>query len=301
MKKWLFRLKKIKDSLNILYNFETLIKINSLSLDYEKTLLSEKSLKLLKNEDEGNRIIISLTTYGKRIHDVHLTIESLFRQTLMPNKIILWLAEDEFKDKELPIFLKKLMEKGLEIGYCKDLKSYKKIVPTLKKYSNDLAITVDDDIIYSPDLIENLYNNHLKNKNAVICSRVHRYKIKNNQLLSYNNWEKECVNLRENIFLTSGGGTLFPPESFDNEFFNEEQFLKLCPYADDVWINGMLLKNNTKIIQVEDSRKWSENNIVIEKTQDIGLFNINCGQNQNDIQIKRVFDEYNLWEKIING
>ena len=46
-------------------------------------------------------IIASITTYGKRIYDVHLTIESLMEQTMKANRIILWL-DYSFENKPLP-------------------------------------------------------------------------------------------------------------------------------------------------------------------------------------------------------
>src|SRR5690554_7292875 len=70
-------------------------------------------------------VILSLTTYNKRIFDVALTIESLFQQTIKANRIILWLAEDEFMGRDLPVKLTKLIDRGLEIRYCEDLKSYR--------------------------------------------------------------------------------------------------------------------------------------------------------------------------------
>ena len=77
-------------------------------------------------------IIISLTSYGKRIYDVYLTIESLMRQTIKPNKIILWLAEDEFSLDNIPQTLKNIQKRGLTIEFCEDIRSYKKLVPALK-------------------------------------------------------------------------------------------------------------------------------------------------------------------------
>lgn len=299
MKRMLLKVKKLKKALLKLYNLDEKIKENLLIIDYEKSIL-ENNLENILNYEENKKtqIIVSLTTYSKRIYDVHLTIESLFRQTIMPNKIVLWLAEDEFDENNIPIMLKKLQNKGLEIGYCKDLKSYKKLIPTLEKYPNDIVITVDDDILYQYDLIENLYMEYLKNLETVVCSRAHKYKFKNEIFLPYNKWEMEVKNSKDNIFLTSGGGTLFPPKCFDKEFFNETKILDLCPLADDVWINAMLLRLNKKITQIKDGRSWSEKIITLTKNQDIALSKVNVGENKNDIQLKAVFDYYNLWEKL---
>ena len=42
-------------------------------------------------------IIVSLTSYPKRIGTVWLTIETLLRQSVKPDEIILWLAQEQFK------------------------------------------------------------------------------------------------------------------------------------------------------------------------------------------------------------
>lgn len=42
-------------------------------------------------------IIVSLTTYGKRIWDVYLAIESIMQQTFKPNRIVLNL-DNSFRD-----------------------------------------------------------------------------------------------------------------------------------------------------------------------------------------------------------
>ena len=45
-------------------------------------------------------LIVSLTSFPARIHLVHYAIYSLLRQSLKPNRIVLWLGEDKFPDKE---------------------------------------------------------------------------------------------------------------------------------------------------------------------------------------------------------
>ena len=104
-------------------------------------------------------VIVSLTTYDKRFYDVYLTIESIMQGTVKPNRIILWLA-NEMKDLHVPVSLQRQVERGLEIGYTKDIRSFKKLIPTLKKYPESVIITIDDDALYEYDLVENLVNGY---------------------------------------------------------------------------------------------------------------------------------------------
>jgi len=94
------------------------------------------------NNYKENNIIISLTSYPSRIKFVHIAINSLLHQSIKPYKIILWLAKSQFLNgnKDLPKNLLDLIEKGLTIEYYDskiDIKSYHKLIPTLKKFPNN--------------------------------------------------------------------------------------------------------------------------------------------------------------------
>lgn len=104
-------------------------------------------------------LIVSLTSFPPRIKTVHKTIETLQDQTYQADRIILWLAEEEFpeKEKELPRELLALRDKGLEIRWCNNIYSYKKLVPTIKLYPNAIIVTADDDLYYSNEWLKRLY------------------------------------------------------------------------------------------------------------------------------------------------
>jgi hypothetical protein len=245
----------------------------------------------------GKNIIVSLTTHNKRILDVWLTIESLLNQTLKPNKLILWLAEDEFDENSIPLVLKRQQKRGLEIGFCKDLKSFTKLIPTLQKYSNQLIITADDDIVYPFDLVENLYKEYERtDNNVVLCCRVHKMIFdKQNLLLPYNKWTSEYQGQETSmlVFPTGVGGVFYPPHCFHEDIFKEDLFLKLCPHADDVWFKAMTLLKGIPCKKI-----LCRELIMMDENQDIALERINRGQNKNDTQIKAVFNHYNLWDRL---
>lgn len=114
-----------------------------------------------------------MTTISDRIDKVWITIESLLRQTYKPDQIILWLAEDEFADMELPEKIWQQMKRGLTVIYCDKLKSYKKFYYTMKENPNAYVITVDDDIIYAETMVEELVKTYRDNPKSVICHRSH--------------------------------------------------------------------------------------------------------------------------------
>ena len=132
---------------------------------------------------KDNNIIISLTSYPARINTVHTVINSLLNQNMKPYKIILWLAKPQFpnENKDLSQNLLNLIEKGLTIEYYeRDIKSYKKLIPTLKKYPNNIIVTADDDIIYDKDWLEKLYKTYLKYPKDIIAHRITKFIYKKN-------------------------------------------------------------------------------------------------------------------------
>lgn len=92
---------------------------------------------------------------------------------MKPNRIILWLDND-MQNVPLPIALQKQLKRGLEINYCRDIRSYKKLIPTMKKYPDASIITIDDDLIYQYDLVEKLVNMHIAHPDCIIANRIHQ-------------------------------------------------------------------------------------------------------------------------------
>ncbi len=241
-------------------------------------------------------VIISLTSYGTRINQVAMAIESCMQQTVKANKIILWLDES-FRGKPLPATLRKQQERGLMIDYCEDIRSYKKIIPTLKRYPKAAIITVDDDLIYDCNLVDRLLRSWKEHPHCVHCSRMHRMVYdEQGELIPYAKWGWECRDVGEPDmlnFMTSGAGTLFPPGSLAPEVMNQEVFMELCPTADDVWLNAMARLAGSSVV-----RAYTGDNgcgyIESREGQAIALWHQNLTRGGNDIQIKAVFSRYGI-------
>jgi len=192
----------------------------------------------------------------------------------------------------LPKRLLKLRERGLEIEICEgDLRSHKKYVYTLKKFPNSDFITVDDDFLYPSSLIEELVVESKKDSSFIYCHRAHKMTTSNGKLDPYVKWVKEFKeeSTSDNIFFTSGGGTLFPAHSLNEEATNEKVFMDICRLADDVWLNAMRKLQAAPIHKIHS--KYSVN-IPILITSNISLSSENVDENQNDTQIKAVRKHY---------
>ena len=72
-------------------------------------------------------VIVSLTSYEERFDDLVISLYSIFRQTLKPDRIILWLS-DEFKSlNDLPYEITGFLKNGLEICFVNDISSNTKV------------------------------------------------------------------------------------------------------------------------------------------------------------------------------
>ena len=234
-----------------------------------------------------NNIIISLTSYPARIKLVHTVINSLLNQSIKPYKIILWLSKPEFPNGniDLPKNLLNLIDKGLTIEYYeKDIKSYKKLIPTLKKYPNNIIVTADDDNIYRKDWLEKLYKTYLKYPKDIAAHRVTKfiYKKKAFKIIpGGKHYYKKPSFLNK---LTGVGGVLYFPNCFYKDILNEELFMKLAPTNDDIWFWFQAVLKGTRIRVVE---KPNIKLNFVPKSQKVGLNKI------NDIGQKLFWKDFN--------
>ena len=254
---------------------------------------------IIENSNLNPNIIVSLTTFPKRISTVWIVIECMLRQTKKPDRIILWLSKEQFFNLDiLPKRLLNLQKRGLEIKLREgDLRSHKKYFYVLKDNPNDIVVTIDDDFIYPSDLLEKLFRLHCKFPSAICCHRALQIKYEGVEVLPYKKWSNKVLNEipSYDVFFTSGGGTLFPPYCFTDEVLNSDLFLKICSFADDVWLNVMAQLNNRQTLKVTGS---NDNIMPIIIRDNIELTSVNVGDGLNDIQLKELLDYLKQEQKL---
>ena len=253
---------------------------------------------------EREKIIVSLTSFPARINIVVKTIKTLLTQTLKPDAVILWLAPEQFPngEKDLPQELLNLKQYGLTIDWYKDIRSYKKIIPPLKKYPNAVIITTDDDIYYAPDTLESLYKSYLEHKNEVHAHRCDWLKVVEEDAqtppptplpqgageYAYDaqtqkkviKWEKTrelYLDRHRGVAsfhnrLTGYGAVLYPPNCFYKDVCDESLIKELIPTHDDIWLWAMATLNGYKTRLVKG---YSESINYVENSQQYGLCKIN--------------------------
>lgn len=242
---------------------------------------------------ESGQSIVSLTTYGGRIYDVRLVIESLGLQTKKPKKIILWLDEDEFSIADLPIGLLQQIERGLEIRFCENLRSYKKIIPTLHCFRDAQIITVDDDYIYPSDLIERLEASLATRPGCIVSSFIHRMKFtKDGTPQNYANWEKYIISddPSMDVFPVGAGGVLYPRGCFDDHVLDPTLFMEIAPTADDVWLKYCTARAGFKSTQIKGAQTFASLYIELPSSKLNALYHENVILRANDTQIAAVHE-----------
>lgn len=255
----------------------------------EKYQAKKNGLNLSKR---NQKIIVSLTSYPKRINTVWLTIETLLRQSCRPDEIILWLAESQFDGMEsLPDNLLRLCDRGLTIRFCDDLRSHKKYYYVMREYPDDLIILVDDDIFYPRDTVKRLMKMHKKWPKD-ICTMTSQV-IEPSYSASPSNWRNpklaEKIEHSNNVQIFTGSGSLYPPESLDERVLDKEMIKKLCLNADDLWITFMAHQKGTKVTA---EYKWRAFPVNVYGTFEGSLWHINGAEGQNDAQWKAILDHF---------
>ena len=287
----------IDNSINAVGN----VKDNNTSLfkanENKYSLINENLINIfpeykINSLERQKKIIVSLTSYKQRLKKLNLVLESILNNTMKPSKIVLSLYKDDlyFLTKNL---IDMINNKDIELIVTDiDLKSHKKYFEVMKKYRDYAIITIDDDIIYTNDLIETLYNSYVKNPNCIHARRVHKIMTKNNEILPYNKWLYEYtleLNPSFELFATSGAGTLFPPNILNISDDNIKEINK-CITADDIYLKYLSRKRNIKIVWVPNKFLLGLYQLKDNETQKDALFKNNQkGKILNDVYL-RIFN-----------
>lgn len=119
------------------------------------------------------QLIVTLTTWKPRIGNIPAVLDSIYAQTLPPDKVVLNLAYDEVVPSEVQAYLD---VHGVEVNRVEDTKVFKKLIPTLKKYPDACVVPIDDDWIYPDNMLEEFMEIHRKCPwRPISGNRVHAF------------------------------------------------------------------------------------------------------------------------------
>ena len=253
----------------------------------------------LNRETREEKVTVSLTSYPARIPYVHLAIKSLMMQTYKPDRIVLWLAEEQFSTKELPKELTDLQKYGLEIVWMHDIYGHKKyFYPVINQADNEVVITYDDDIIYSPNSIKRLMKTHKKYPNCLVCERGQT--LCNENIDNPGKWRTlSNIGIKKPTYSMNpspGGGCLISKGAFHPDAVNEAKIRALAYKNDDLWYMFMCAENGTKMIKTRKNHR-TFTTVAGSQTEQMAFENVI--NNRNAVIMAGLKQAYpSAWERI---
>lgn len=235
-------IKSIKHNLVILRNY----------LIYKKFVVLSKvdqpKLAINPNAD----FVVSIASYPKRSHLLPAVYQALNDQTKKPKKWILVLSEEDWPQLELPPYLRKLVNRGLEIIWVKNnTYAVKKLVPVLEKYPNMDIITFDDELMYGKYVIEELVNCAAKHPGAIV-GHVGKQLVQKNGKLKMFYREKKGADINtpsSQIYFLGGSGTYYPSGSLDPRVTQLDAIQRIVPgRGSDIWFWAAAVAKGTEQI-----------------------------------------------------
>jgi len=208
----------------------------------------------------------SLTSYPLRLPYIIPVLKTIVKQTHKLEKILLVLSLEEFPNKEkdiekinskLNLFLDK---NNIEILWCdKNLRAYKKLLYTIKKYPNEHIFTFDDDIKYPKSVVKKIIQISNKYPNTIVVGHEDAKMFNNTkkdffryQLFSFKSNNNPCYNNT----ITGAFCCYYPPNSLGKEVLNIKKAFKVSKICDDLWFWVHAVLKGTKISFVKYHLGW---------------------------------------------
>lgn len=196
----------------------------------------------------GEKVIVALTSFGKRFEDACKTIFSIVRGTFQSVHIVLTIYDKDIKD--IPHNLQTLIDANVieVLPVSLNLRSHLKYFYVMQKYRNVPIITVDDDMCYYPKTVEDLYNAY-KKYNCVIARKCRKMTFENGKINPFNKWIWDCREEAPSNKLHALGfsGVIYPPDCLKLSTKNIDEIKEHCLRADDIYLNVLEIRNGVKV------------------------------------------------------
>lgn len=235
-------------------------------------------------------LVVSLTSFPPRFPSLALTLKCLLTQSVAPDHLILWIAEDDLT--LLPQDVLALRGHGLEIAPTRDLRSFKKLTPAVNRFPNAFIATADDDVYYPGAWLSELVAGYEPARSEVPALRVHRIvRDADGAPAPYLRWKLDIeTGPASPLNMATGvGGVLYPPGCLHPDVTDASLFLRLCPTNDDLWFYFMIRRAGWQVRKVGPRRLYAP----WPGSQRVALQHENVGPKaRNDAQFARLIGEF---------
>lgn len=232
---------------------------------------------------------VSMTTYGQRLKDAHIAIETIAKGTVLPSRFMLYLdvEEDVLRPTEA---LKRLKKRGLEIHLAENLGPHTKIqwwIQNAPDFSHP-HIVADDDIFYPKWWLKRILDASQQEPTSVMAYRAHRIVLADDKkgLTPYESWPPGIKGPSHLNFATCVSGVLFPPNFLEIMRKAGDGFRETCPRNDDLWLTFQSIEHGVGIGLVTDAPLHFD---LLPGSQEVALHSTNVFEQQNDVQIRQTF------------
>lgn len=237
--------------------------------------------------------VVSLTTYGARLNTVFLTIETIGQGELKPGRLILWL-DNPASLNNLPVSLKRLQRRGLEVRLSENFGPHTKYYPYLESgpLADAALVTADDDVLYPKHWLSDLVAAYNDNNQIINCYRARVIQLSGSRLAPYSTWEN-CTSTTPSLRNCGLGvsGVIYPPLYLEFVKSAGRAFSAVCPRADDLWLHVNAVRSGYKVRQVSTKpRNFPD----VPNSQAQGLFHTNLLGGENDQQAAQTYSGEDL-------
>ncbi len=198
-------------------------------------------------------VVVALTSYPARYDTLHLCLQSLFRQLVRPERLMLVVSRDQVHASPLPSHITCLDGHLLDIVHDEgNTRSFKKLIPALTRYPGMTIVTCDDDKIYPPNWLRQLLRTAERTPDAIICHRAREARALADGIWApYRTWPSCNHDTPSMATVPIGsGGVLYPPDALDAIVTDGQLFLDVAPSSDDLWLKFAAWKRGTPACQV---------------------------------------------------
>lgn len=265
-------------------------------------LLGLRCRNLLVNDSVTGSadVVVCMTTHGDRFRTVDIALESIARGTVKPRRLILWI-QDPVMFRNLPPTLVRLQGRGLEIKLCKPFGPHTKYYPYVA--STELLtsplVTADDDIIYPSGWLQTLVEANREHPDMVNAHWVSMIGVNEGRITRYQDWaRRRDTNPGFNNFALGVSGVIYPPDMLAELRQRGDQFLDICPGADDIWLHWVALRAGFRVRQVGKTPRHFP---MIPGSQTTALSTANVGLHRNDQWIRALYATSDVMALMTSG
>jgi hypothetical protein len=203
-------------------------------------------------------ISINLTTTKSRLYLCSQTVWSLANQSVHVDQIVVWVSREAYLSDEgiteEPAWAEKIRQTGTNLlfKWVKNTGPYRKLFPALRAAADeDILIYADDDAIYNEQWAESLLSDFDRHQHkCVVAARVRETVKKKGDILdTYRKFPLITlpIVINDNYIITGLGGVVLKKSHIDPIFLDNEDYLTVCPRADDIWISKLIQLSKTPL------------------------------------------------------